>query len=311
MTQMSIGFVVAFPDTVPSPNFLFRLAERAEDLGFDSIAAGDHLVANRPFLEPLTLLTAFATCTSRIKLVTDALLLPLRNPAVLAKTVASLDYLSSGRTILAIGIGGENPKDFEVCGVPLTERGRRADEALVVLRELWSRSSASHNGKFWNFEDVSMEPKPTQRQGPNILVGGRSDKALRRAARYGDGWISYLMTAERHESSFEKIMTEAAVVQRDLTAFKLFHHQHIYVAPRRAKAKDRAISYLSWAYNQSFDHLVDKYCAIGTADDCLCLIERFYEAGARHIILEPTCSTEELPSQLELYAKEILPHFRR
>src|SRR5262249_29140796 len=132
-------------------------------------------------------------------------LLALRHPTVAAKLVASLDVLSGGRVVFGVGVGGEFPKEFEASGVPHRERGARGDEGIAVCRAVWGPSPAAVGGRFTPLDDVVLEPKPVQLGGPPIWIGGRSDAALRRAARVGDGWIAYLVTPQRFRASLEKI----------------------------------------------------------------------------------------------------------
>lgn len=301
-----------YPMGMPKPDWIYRVGDALEEHGIDAIAMGDHVVYTSPNMEALTMLAAFAGRTKRLGLMSNVLLLPLRNPAVTAKIVASIDYLSGGRMIFGVGVGGENPKEFELCGVPLGERGARTDEALQIVRKLWSESPASHSGRFWRFEDISMEPKPVQPGGPPIWIGGRSDKALRRAVRYGDGWIGYALTAERFAESVQKIRAIAAVEGRDLSKFQFGQSPWIYVAGSREQARELSVRYMTTLYNQpSFAQLVDKYCLLGTPDDCIRGIERYVELGARLISLRSTCPPDELIDQIKLYGKEIVPHFRR
>ncbi len=113
--------------------------------------------------------------------------------------------ISAGRLRLGVGVGGEFPKEFEAVGVPLRERGRRADEAIAILRALWAPGSASFHGRFVQFDDVHMEPKPVQPGGPPILVGGRSKHALRRAANLGDGFMPYLYTPAQFAGTQQRL----------------------------------------------------------------------------------------------------------
>src|SRR6266436_3807536 len=175
------------------PGEQFELVRRLEAIGYDSVWTGDHVSFHNPIYESLTLLASYVPITHRIKLGVAVYLLALRSPAVAAKMTATLDVLSGGRLIFGVGVGGENPKEFEVSGVPHRERGARVTEAIEVVRALWRDTPASFNGRFTQFETVSIDPKPVQRPGPPIWVGGRSDAALARAGRQGDGWISYVV----------------------------------------------------------------------------------------------------------------------
>ncbi len=116
--------------------------------------------------------------------------MPLRHPTPVAKQIATLDHLTGGRFVFGVGIGGEFPREYEGCGVPLNERGARLSEGIEVIRKLWTGERVSHGGRFYNFKDVKMTPVPRQPGGPPIWCGGRSEAALRRAARLADGWFS-------------------------------------------------------------------------------------------------------------------------
>ncbi|HKP19632.1 MAG TPA: TIGR03619 family F420-dependent LLM class oxidoreductase, partial [Gaiellaceae bacterium] len=174
---------------MPDPAVFREVAARAEELGYDSIWAGDHISYRNPILDIVVALSTFAAVTERITLGAGIVLLPLRHPSVVAKEFASLDYVSGGRVILGVGVGGEGAKDFEAVGVPVRERGARTDEALRALRALFGEQQASFGGRFFSFDGISIEPRPAQPGGPPLWVGGRSEAALRRAATLGDGWI--------------------------------------------------------------------------------------------------------------------------
>src|SRR4030095_8385405 len=155
----------------------FELVQRIEALGFESVWTGDHVSFHGPIHESLTLLAPFVPITRRVRLGTAVSLLALRPPAIAAKAAASLDVLSGGRLIFGVGVGGENPKEFELCGVPHRERGARVTEGIEVIRALWRDTPATFQGRFTRFESVSIDPKPVQRPGPPIWIGGRSGRA--------------------------------------------------------------------------------------------------------------------------------------
>src|SRR6266481_4024692 len=184
------------------PGEQFELVRRLEAIGYDSVWTGDHMSFHNPLYESLTLLASYAPITKRIKLGVAVYLLALRAPAVAAKAAATVDVLSGGRLIFGVGVGGENPKEFELCGVPHKERGARVTEGIEVVRALWRDTPASFHGRFTRFESVSIDPKPVQ-QLPPIWIGGRSDAALARAGRQGDGWMSYVVQADRYAQSLE------------------------------------------------------------------------------------------------------------
>ncbi|MBI2544862.1 MAG: TIGR03619 family F420-dependent LLM class oxidoreductase [Candidatus Rokubacteria bacterium] len=287
------------------------LAERVEALGFDSLWCGDHIVFNIPLYESLTLLSYYAARTRRIRVGTCVYLLALRHPTVVAKITSTLDALSGGRLIFGVGVGGEIPKEFEACGIPYAERGARVNEGIEVLRTLWTQAPASFSGRFVKFDGVSIDPKPVQPGGPPIWIGGRSDAALQRAGRLGNGWVSYVVTADRYRQSVEKIHEAAAAAGRDPRRLETAHLTFITVGKDYETAKAAWVKRLTKRYNQDFSPLAEKYGVIGTAAQCIEQIERFIEAGCRYFVLNAICEVPDEAEQLEWLASEILPHFRK
>lgn len=283
------------------------LAQRVEALGFDSIWTGDHVSFHNPLYESLTLLASYAGITKRVRLGTAVYLLALRHPTVVAKITSTLDVLSRGRLIFGVGVGGENPKEFEACGIPHHERGARVNEGIEVLRALWTRTPASFSGRFVKFEGVSVDPKPVQSGGPPIWIGGRSDAALQRAGRLGNGWVSYVVTAARYARSLEKI--RAAAAGRDLSGFETAHLTFITVGKDPERARATWVRRLSKRYNQDFGPLAERYGFIGTPARCVEQIESFVEAGCRCFLLNAICELADEQEQLESMAADILPHF--
>src|SRR5229473_8305471 len=231
--------------TMHPPEEQLAIARRVDELGFDSIWTGDHVSFHHPLYESLTLLASYIGVTSRVKLGVGVYLLALRQPTVAAKITSTLDALSGGRLIFGVGVGGENPKEFEACGVPHRERGARVTEAIDVVRTLWRDTPASFKGRFTQFEDVSIDPKPVQKPGPPIWIGGRSDAALARAGRQGDGWVSYVVTPERYRQSLDKIHAAAASTGRKLDGFASAHLTFITVGRDYERARAAWVARLS------------------------------------------------------------------
>jgi probable F420-dependent oxidoreductase len=296
--------------SVHPPKEQFGLVRRVEALGFDSVWCGDHISFNLPLYESLTLLASYAPITERIKLGSAVYLLALRSPAVAAKVTATLDALSGGRLIFGVGVGGENPREFAAVGVPHRERGARVTEAIEVVRALWRDTPASFKGRFTEFEGVSIDPKPVQPGGPPIWIGGRSDAALARAGRQGDGWISYVVTAERYAQSLDKIRAAAQAAGRSLDGFIPAHLTFITLGRDYETARDKWVKRLSLRYAQDFGPLAGRYGVIGTPDQCVEQLERFRAAGCQYFVLSTTCETSEDRDQLEQIAADVLPRLR-
>jgi probable F420-dependent oxidoreductase len=292
------------------PEEQFAIARRVDALGFDSIWTGDHVSFHHPLYESLTLLASYIGVTSRVKLGVGVYLLALRQPAIAAKITSTLDALSGGRLIFGVGVGGENPKEFEACGIPHTERGARVTEGIDVVRTLWRDSPASFKGRFTEFEGVSIDPKPVQTPAPPIWVGGRSDAALRRAGRQGDGWISYVVQPERYRQSLVKIEAAAAAADRSLDGFANGHLTFITVGKDYESAARVWVERLSKRYAQDFGPLAKKYGIIGTPDQCADQLQRFIEAGCSYFVLDAICDAADEARQIETFAAEIFPKFR-
>jgi probable F420-dependent oxidoreductase len=194
---------------------LTAMAKRAEDWGFDSVWSSDHLIIPpletsqypgsatgqfpdtwlQRYFEPMAVLNYVAGCTSRVRLGTSVLILPMRNPIEVAKEVAGADVLSQGRIMFGVGVGWFK-EEFDVLKVPFHERGRRTDEYLHICKTLWTQEPATFQGHFYQFKEAHFGPKPVQRPHPPILIAGHSPAALRRVARIGDGWHPFALTPE-------------------------------------------------------------------------------------------------------------------
>ena len=293
-----------------APETQWALVRQVEALGLDSVWTGDHVSFHNPLYESLTLLATYASITTRIKLGTGVYLLALRHPTIAAKITSTLDALSSGRLIFGVGVGGENPKEFEACGVPHRERGARVDEGIEVVRALWRDTPATFRGRFTQFEGVSIDPKPRQAGGPPIWVGGRSDAALARAGRTGDGWVSYVVAPERYAQSLEKIRAAAGAAGRSLDGFVTAHLTFVTVGPDYEVAKGTWSRILSARYAQDFSPLAARYGVIGTPAQVVEQLERFVEAGCRYFLLNPICERADEAGQLDALAADVLPRFR-
>ena len=257
-------------DGVPDPGRFREVAVRAEELGYDSIWAGDHISYRNPILDVVVALSTFASVTSRITLGAGIVLLPLRHPSVVAKEFASLDYLSGGRTILGVGVGGESGPDFDAVGVSPRERGARTDDAMQALRALFRDSPAAHQGRFFSFQGISIEPRPAQAGGPPLWVGGSSPAAIRRAAALGDGWIPIWVSTEAFREGRAQLPE---------------HVTPAVTLPAHVGDKRRLYAHLRKRYSGDFtEHVVDRYCVAGRPEECVGRVREYLDAGAEHVV---------------------------
>jgi len=208
---MPITFGCSLPSRGPlaSPEALRTLAQRAEDLGFDSAWVSDHIVVPRridsfypyspdgvatfasdqPYYEPLSVLNFLAGCTQRLRLGTHVLILPYRNPVLTAKVLATLDVLSQGRVIVGAGVGWME-EEFQALGLSTyAQRGAVSDEYIRLFKELWTKEEPDFQGKYYQVSGIGFLPKPVQKPHPPIWIGGHTAPAIRRAAELGDGWM--------------------------------------------------------------------------------------------------------------------------
>lgn len=191
---MKIGIALPVFGKYAGRDQILETALAAEALGYDSIWVSDHVVVpdshnvfGDVFYDPLITLGFIASATSSIELGTSVMVLPYRNPLVLAKSVSSLDALSGGRAVLGVGSGWLRG-EFEALGIDYAQRGQMTDEYIEIMKELWTSESPSYEGEYFSFSGIRFEPKPVRKPHPPILVGGESRRSIERAARYGDGW---------------------------------------------------------------------------------------------------------------------------
>jgi probable F420-dependent oxidoreductase len=183
---------------------IVRIAQKADELGFDWLTVPEHIVMPHEMLEIMgprypeaIAASAFLLgATKRIKVLTYVLVLPYRNPLMLAKQIATFDWLSGGRFMLGTA-SGHLEREFELLGVPFHERGKLADEYIRAMKELWTSDRPSFQGKYVQFDEIAFEPKPAQKPHPPILIGGNSRPAMRRAAALGDGWLPWLVKRDQ------------------------------------------------------------------------------------------------------------------
>ncbi len=305
-------------------DYLLELADTCESSEiFDGVWAGDSIIA-KPRLEALMLLAAIAGRTKRVRLGTAALAsFPLRDPLLLAVQWASLDQLSQGRTILcgAIGgspvSGGEFAEEFKAFGIRPRDRMGRTEELVELLRLLWQQDHVTYSGKHFHYEDVSLLPKPLQQPPPIWLVSNPFqtgklhliEQGLRRVARYADGWMTTRLSPEHFRTGLRLIHGYAKEYGRDPTAIVPSVCLNIHVGSNREKAFDDAKAFLNHYYMTNFPpHVVDLWCATGSAEACAARIQAFADAGARYIIMR--FAAHDWAAQMECFITAIEPRIR-
>lgn len=310
MSDVAIGVGYGnFYEGLPEPAEIFRFVDRADELGIDSIWMPDHVISSTPEIDPSLLMAVIAARTTDIKMGPSVLSLPGRNPVEVANTYANLDYLTGGRgrVIMAVGLGSD-PRLVGTMGFSREERAGRIREAVEILRLLWTEDNVTYDGEYYQFEDVSVNPKPGQ-GSLDIWIGGDSEYALRRVAEFGDGWLPSVITPEAFRTKLSKLMEfcdEAGrVVERDEAGVIL--RAHVGSDPDRSRdIRDRYLA------NRSRSVDAEKFAAcsaFGTPEECIETIERYIEAGCTKFVLLPVGPKEERVSQIETYHRDIISEF--
>jgi alkanesulfonate monooxygenase SsuD/methylene tetrahydromethanopterin reductase-like flavin-dependent oxidoreductase (luciferase family) len=300
----------------------FRHAALCEKLGFDSVWVNEHHVAEDVYFPPLTLLSALAARTRRVRL-GAFVIAPFYRPIELAEQVATIDLVSKGRVILG-PVLGYRKEEFEAYGIPIRERGSRTKEVVELTRMLWTRPSVSHTGRFFTLTNVTAEPKPLQRPHPPIWIGAMHEKAVRRAARIGDGWVAHLALMElpvvaRLVWVYKKALHSFG---KDITRPTVASMVYLSVAEDRVVAQKRAethmldsiSSYLKWGVEGEAPKVwMDERFIIGDPAECIGRVEGIERVGINYLILRVGyrgMTPSEVTQTIRLFGEKVLPYFK-
>jgi alkanesulfonate monooxygenase len=295
----------------PNIDTIMSYCARAEALGFASVWAWDHILLGTrrpfPFLESLSTLTAVAMRTQGLALGIGVLVLPLRNPVVLAKVLASLDQISKGRLVLGVAAGWYE-REFQACGIPFKERGKIFVRNIEILKRLWTEDLVDGEADAHVFHKAAMAPKPVQRPHPPVLIGGYVDVVLRRVARYGDGWLTYFYTPESFRGAWAKIRGFAHEAGRDPATLRNVSQLPICVAPSFEEADRRIRDFIGRYFDVApWSQSTPDSAIRGTPAQCAEQLAAHLEVGVQHIVLVPDGYRED---QLDLIAHDVLPRLR-
>lgn len=290
----------------PSMNAVVEYAVTAEELGFASVWAWDHLFlgARRPFpfLEVLTTLTTVAARTSRIQLGTSVLVLPIREPAILAKATGTLQIASGGRLVLGLAAGWYE-REFEATGTAFKGRGATFERNLDLVYQLWGSDDLSGEWDGRVLRHVRMLPLPEPR--PRVLIGGYVDRVLKRVATLGDGWITYLYTADSFAHSWAKIGAFAAEAGRDPASLRNAAQVPLCIGSSFEEATRQATEYVAEYFDTpAWSESTADSAIRGTPEQCAEQIAAHIEAGVQHLVF---CPFNYEAEQVHRLATEVLP----
>lgn len=289
-----------------TPPLVPDYARRIEAGGFAAIWTLDRLAYDN--VDAVTTLAACAVVTQRVRLGTSILLVPLYRPAILAKQLATVDLLSNGRMVMGVGIG-RRPDDFSAAGVPMERRAGRTVEAIHIMRQIWAGEPLNFQGRHFTLASGPIGPRPVQRPGIPIWMGGAHEGAVRRAARYGDGYIAGGAVGPE---GFKGLRQRVEQARQELGRHGPYPYSclaYFYIDDDREKAKREAMAMLTRYYGAAFGQSYDpeRLLVFGPPEEFARRAQAYLDAGVEHLILVPTSLDA---AQVDRLAREVLPRLR-
>ena len=298
---MKFGICLPHNWGVEDVRSIFQLATSAEELGFDSVWVSEHVfnvsyifdrLGDKPYYEPLTILSYVAAITKVVGLGTSVLVLPYHNPIRLAKTTATLDVISGGRLTLGVGVGAIE-QESEAMGSPYAERGDITDEAIAILKELWTQDDPSFQGKYHSFSGMKFTPKPLQKPHMPLLIGGISSAAIRRAVRIGNGWHLPPVAPDVVKKGISYFHKQAQTVGRDVSEIPVSIRLDLDVpgGPRRTS---------------------HSLYSLGTEpEEILSNARAFERLGVEQLVISPnTGDPKKILAAMEMLTRDVMPVLR-
>ncbi len=309
---------------------LIRMTEQAEASGvFDAVWVGDSLLA-KPRLESVALLSALASVTTKVRLAVGCMATFVhRHPILFAQQWASLDVISNGRSWLVVCLGGPNEQsaaqalEHAVMGIQAKERPARLAEGIVILRKLFAEKNSSHHGTFYQFENVTLEPRPVQQPCPIWIASNPTgltwrdgasapdaiiERSFRRVARYADGWMTNKVSPEQFRRQWARITAMAREEGRDPGKLGSALYHNINVQEDRNAALAESKAFLDKYYTSNFSAaFVEGFTTAGSPEQCIQELKDYFSSGLQHITLRLTSWNQQ--GQLKRFLNEVAPAF--
>jgi probable F420-dependent oxidoreductase len=296
---------------MPDARALIDSGVRMEELGYESVWAWDHILLGVdpcfPIHEALALLTAVAARTTTIKVGTGILVMPVRNPVILAKELATIDHISNGRLLVGAAVGWYK-REFDSLGADFHKRGKSMDQYLEIISRLWTEAKVDGEYPPYQLRGAVLYPKPVQKPRPPLLIGGYVDAVLKRAGSKGDGWLTYYYTPESFARGWQKVRDFAAAAGRDPETLSSTNQLPICIGPRaKIEAPMKHWLQTEWDYASWSESTMDS-AIMGTVEECVEQLEPHLATGVDRIIFVPYKYEKE---QVEAVAKEIIPRLKK
>ena len=314
---MKFGVMLPHYRQVAGTDAIARVAREAENMGYDSVWVSDHIVVpdqdverfGKGYYDPFSVLSYVAAITERISLGTSIVIIPLRNPLHTAQVAATVDQLSAGRLILGVGVGSAEP-EYQAMNVSWEERGSIADEALEVLRHVWSVDRPDFQGRYFNFSEINSFPQPVQQPHPPIWIGGGSRRALRRAAEFGDAWHPTRPSFQLLEEGVPRLRELAARAGREPEDIRIAARHPMKILDKSLLAMQATMSSVgtpgTWPLFDTVERVAEG-------------VQHFREAGVDHLVMDTFYSIPELHQEtvdsvlvtMERFARYVISQFDR
>jgi probable F420-dependent oxidoreductase len=318
MKSISFGIhlpVMGFARGEPiSREQMISFAQKAEELGYDSLSVNDHIVFRTGWIDAISTLSAIAAVTNRIKIGTSILNVVVRNPVICAKALSSIDIISEGRLFAGLG-PGSSKGDYDACGVPFEDRWKRFSEALEIIHALWNEKgepglqSFDYDGKYYRLKGASIQPRPYQKPHPPIMIASwGSEQGLRRVAKYGDGWMAsaYNITPDKFREKWKSLLNHRREMNKDVEQFEnSLMTMFGYIDNDKEMVQNMVKNVLSPALGRPADEL-NNLLLFGSSAECIKKISLLYESGVKRIHFWPI---NNYLQQIEIFFKEIVKNF--
>jgi probable F420-dependent oxidoreductase len=298
----NIGLCVVNPAPLTKPENIVNFANKCEAMGLHSMWTIDRVVYDN--LEPLTLLAAAAAVTQRIRIGTSVLLPGLRHPALLAKSIATLDFISNGRLTVGVGFGSRE-NDFTAVEVPFEGRGSRAVECVQLMKRLWTEENVTHKGRFFNVQNLTLGPRPIQKPIP-IFTGGSAEISLKRAGTWADGFICGSSAIPEFSTTWEKIAQYARAAGRNPNEIEKAGLTFMAINDDTTKAVETLHNYVMRYYGRLRGDVAST-SLVGSPTAVADRIEAFLATGLDTLIIG---LADPDPKQLDLFGEKVLPRLK-
>lgn len=309
MSEIRVGILAGYPADLKGLDAAVQRSVWAEEQGFDFVGLGERVIWRHPHLDAFITAGMIFAHTTRLRM-GFVVLVPLRHPIITSKMITSLDQASNGRLLIFPGIGGDYPREYENCGVPVSERVGRTDEALEIMRRLWGGEKVSYEGKYYQLKDAVAQPLPVQPGGPPLWLAhrGRAETSIRRTVRLCDGWLASWVSPERFKHVWQKTQEYARAEGRDPSTLTPAAIVRMVIADSKEEGARRAARWRADMYGHAFEPtLMEHLIPVGTPEQCAQKLKSFIEAGATVLKLSFALPEEEWEEQEKALVKEVLP----